>query len=410
MKSPKRSSARQSSLLFLWIALLVGSILLAFMLWPVNSPSAPPGTPSALSPPTLTAQHSPIPRTTPIIQLDPLPQSTPLPSGAGGGWYAPYRGIWLSGEEIAKLPTAGPAWEQLRSIANQDAGEPDLSDQEQVNKVYVLAKALAYARTGEPKYRDEVIDNLMNVIGTEKGGRTLALGRGLVTYVIAADLINLPAEPDQDRRFREWLGNVLDEPLEGLTLRSTSELRANNWGTHAGASRTAVALYLGNSAELERTAQIFKGWLGDRSAYAGFAYEDDLSWQADPRQPVGINPKGAMKEGHSIDGALPEEMRRGRGFRWPPKRTNYPWGALQGALVQAELLHRAGYPAWEWEDRALLRAVQFLYDIGWSAEGDDEWQIWLVNHVYNTDFPAALPAQPGKNMGWTDWTHVAPKR
>ncbi len=410
MKASKRSSARQPSLLFLWIALLAGSMLLALMLWPVNSRSAPQDTPTARATPTLPAQRSPIPRTTPITQLNPLAQSTPQPLGAGRGWYAPYRGIWLSGEEIAGLPTVGPAWEQLKALAGQEAGEPDLSDQEQVNKVYVLAKALVYARTGERRYRDEVIDNLMKVIGTEKGGRTLALGRGLVTYVIAADLVNLPAESEQDRRFRQWLGNVLDEPLEGLTLRSTSELRANNWGTHAGASRTAVALYLGDSAELERTAQIFKGWLGDRSAYDGFAYEDDLSWQADPQQPVGVNPKGAMKEGQSIDGALPEEMRRGRGFRWPPKRTNYPWGALQGALVQAELLHRAGYPAWEWEDRALLRAVQFLYRIGWPAEGDDEWQIWLVNHVYDTEFPAALPAQPGKNMGWTDWTHAATGR
>lgn len=409
MKASKHSSARQSTSLFLWIALLAGGMLLALVLWPVHSRSAPQGTPVAQTTPTLPAQLTRIPRTTPIIQLGPAPQRTPLPSDAGGEWYAPYRGIWLSGEEIAQLPAAGPAWEQLRAQAAQDAGEPDLSDQDQANKVYVLAKALMYARTGESRYRDEVIDNLMNVIGTEQGGRTLALGRGLATYVIAADLVNLPAEPDQDRRFREWLGAVLDEPLEGVTLRSTSEQRANNWGTHAGASRTAIALYLGDSAELERTAQIFKGWLGDRSAYAGFVYEDDLSWQADPQQPVGINPKGAVKEGHSIDGALPEEMRRGRGFRWPPKRTNYPWGALQGALVQAELLHRAGYPAWEWEDRALLRAVQFLYNIDWPAEGDDEWQIWLVNHVYDTEFPAALPAQPGKNMGWTDWTHAGPR-
>ena len=30
--------------------------------------------------------------------------------------------------------------------------------------------------------------------------------------------------------------------------------------------------------------------------------------------------------------------------------------------------------------------------------------VWIVNHAYGTSFPAALPAQPGKNMGWTDWT------
>ena len=38
-------------------------------------------------------------------------------------------------------------------------------------------------------------------------------------------------------------------------------------------------------------------------------------------------------------------------------------------------------------------------------EGDDIWQPWLVNAVYGTDFPVESPTDPGKNMGWTDWTH-----
>jgi hypothetical protein len=304
------------------------------------------------------------------------------------------------------LPTSGVAWDHLKAAADQDPGRPNLSNQDQDSNVYVLAKALVYARTGERAYRDEVIENLMTAIGTEDGGLTLALGRELVAYVIAADLVNLPAEPDKDQRFRVWLRHTLTETLDGSTLQSTHENRPNNWGTHAGASRAAVALYLGDADELERTAQVFKGWLGDRNAYAGFIY-GKLSWQADRRKPVGINPKGAMKEGHSIDGALPEEMRRGGKFRWPPKKTGYAWGALQGALVQAEILHRAGYLTWEWEDKALLRAAQFLYGLGWEPDGDDEWQPWLVNYAYGTAFPATTPARPGKNMAWTDWTHSA---
>ena len=98
-------------------------------------------------------------------------------------------------------------------------------------------------------------------------------------------------------------------------------------------------------------------------------------------------------------------MRRGGSFQWPPQKTGYAWEGLQGALVQAEILHRAGYPAWEWEDQALLRAVQFLHGIGWEAEGDDEWQPWLINYYYGTSFPVVIGARPGKNMGWTDWTH-----
>jgi hypothetical protein len=324
-------------------------------------------------------------------------QPSPTPVGT-------YLGIWISSEELANLPTSGPAWENLKAAADQNPEKPNLADQSRTNNVYVLAKALVYARTGEPRYRTEVINNILGTIGTEQGGDTLALGRSLAAYVIAADLVNLPMDAEIDRTFRAWLRYVLTESFSGRTLQNTHEDRPNNWGTHAGASRAAIAVYLRDTAELERTAQVFKGWLGDRDAYAGFEY-GNLSWQADPKHPVGINPKGATKEGHSIDGALPEEMRRGGKFRWPPHKTGYAWGALQGALVQAEILHRAGFATWEWQDRALLRAVQFLFDIGWYPEGDDEWQPWLVNYAYSMDFPATLTVGPGKNMGWTDWTH-----
>jgi hypothetical protein len=128
--------------------------------------------------------------------------------------------------------------------------------------------------------------------------------------VIAADLVGLHSyDAGKDEQFRSWLAAVRTETLDGKTLISTDEDRPNNWGTHAGASRVAVDLYLGDKADLVRAAQVFKGWLGDRSAYAGFTY-GDTAWQADPSKPVGINPKGATKRGHTIDGVLPDDQRR----------------------------------------------------------------------------------------------------
>jgi hypothetical protein len=149
---------------------------------------------------------------------------------------------------------------------------------------------------------------------------------------------------------------------------------------------------------------VFHGWLGNRSVYDGFNF-GDLSWQCDPDKPVGVNPAGCTRDGHSIDGVLPDDQRRGKDFTWPPPKENYVWEALQGAIVQAHLLHRAGYPAWEWEDRALLRAVNWLYyQANYAPEGDDRWQTWIINQAYNTKFPAPSPVTPGKGMGWTDWT------
>jgi hypothetical protein len=267
--------------------------------------------------------------------------------------------------------------------------------------------------------RAKVATALGAVIGTERGGRTLALARGLVSYVVAADLIDLDAyDPARGSAFRSWLAAVRTEtlsPSDYPTLVLTHEVRPNNWGTHAGASRIAADVYLGDRADLERAAAIFKGWLGDRAVYHGFRFGGDESWQADPNAPVGVNPRGAMRDGQSLDGALPDDMRRGCGLRFPPCPTLYPWEAMQGAVVQAELLSRQGYDAWNWGDQALRRAATFLFGLHdrygakeWGAPGGDEWIPWLLNARYGTHFPAVLPAQPGKGMGFTDWTAATP--
>ena len=338
------------------------------------------------------------------IYLPSVSAGKPIPTGQTGVPQAPYIGIWMSASELASLPTSGTAWNALVSAANQSAGSPDIQNQDSDNDVYVLAKALVYARTGDSKYRTEVVSQLQKAIGTESGGRTLAIARNLVSYVIAADLINLPAANSSvDQSFRSWLRKTLTETLDGKTLASTHEERPNNWGTHAGASRAAVAWYLGDMAELDRTALVFRGWLGDRAAYSGFSY-GEMSWQSNASQPVGVNPKGSTKNGVSIDGAQPEEMRRAGGFTNPPTPTGYAWEALQGSVVQGIILHRAGYPVLEASDRALLRAVEYLYRIGWEAQSDDYWQPWLINYYYGTNLPTNS-AGKGKNMGWTDWTH-----
>ena len=322
-------------------------------------------------------------------------------------------GIWLSPEEVTGLPATGPAWNNVLNAAQQNTSAPNISDKEDNTDVYVLAKALVYARSGEARYHDEVVMSITAAMGTEAGPGTgiLAVARNVQGYVLAADLINLAAtNPALDADFRAWLAAIRsskfgdDDDDDVLSIITCHEKRANNIGTHCGATRTAIALYLGDAVELDRVATVFKGWLGDRSAYAGFNY-GDLWWQCDPAKPVGINPAGCTIDGHSVDGVLPDDQRRGGAFTWPPPQENYAWGGLQGAIVQAQLLHRAGYPAWEWEDKALLRAVTWLHEqANYPAEGDDAWQPWLINAAYGTAFPAKTPAGPGKGMGWTDWT------
>jgi len=327
----------------------------------------------------------------------------------------PCAGIWLAPEELLGLPVSGPAWERLKAAADSDFGKADLSDQDSMHDVRTLAAALVYARTGDQSYRAKAADAIVAAIGTEAGGRTLALGRNLLSYVVAADLIAFKGfDPGRDQQFRAWLDGVRRRELEGQTLISTHETRPNNWGTLAGASRIAADIYLGDGADLARAAQVFQGWLGDRAAYAGFVYEEDFSWQADPGAPLGVNPPGATRDGRSIDGALPDDMRRGCKLRWPPCKTNYPWEGLQGAVAQAELLRRAGFDAYGWSGQAIRRSVQFYLNLSqeypngqwWPDEQeDDAWTIWVVNRAYGSSFPT-VATRPGKNMAWTDWTHA----
>ena len=314
--------------------------------------------------------------------------------------------ILMSRSELLSRPTSGTAWTALKARADSSIGTPDISNQDESADVTTLAKGLVYARIGGAGYRADVIAALKRAVGTETGGRTLALGRNLPGYVIAADLVDLPsADPSFDQNtFRPWLRSLLTKTLDGRTLVSTHEDRPNNWGTHAGAARAAVAGYLGDSAQMARTAQVFRGYLGDRAAYAGFTY-GELSWQCDPLRPVGINPP-CSRAGINLDGVLPDDMRRGGALQWPPASTGYPWEGMQGAVLQAELLRVQGYDAWSWSNRALLRATTFLYNrAGWPATGDDEWQPWLIDKRYGTSFRAPAPARTGKNFGFTDWLY-----
>lgn len=320
------------------------------------------------------------------------------------------RGIWLCPDDLRGRPVEGPAWAALLRAARKPAIAPQLSDKDDNADVWVLARALVYARTGDEVMRNEVIAIVGAAMGSQLVGTTLAIARNLLGYVIAADIVGLP--PDLDVKFRRWLQQVVNTPLAGRTIRSTHNDRPNNWGTHAGASRLAVALYLGDQDEVQRAAAVFHGWLGNRAVYAGFRY-GALDWQARPDAPVAINPAGAERNGHPIDGILPDDQRRCcAGFMWPAPKEPYVYEALQGALAQAVMLSRLGYDVWSWEDRALLRAYRWLHEVaGFPAEGDDTWQPYLVNHYYCTAFPVVSPSRPGKAIGFTDWTHPpCPKR
>jgi len=316
--------------------------------------------------------------------------------------FAASRGIWISSAEIAKLPMSGAAWDRLKKTADSPLSSAPCLSNRNNEGVEIMAKALVYARTGVDKYRQEVAAALQASIGTHDNySDPLAVARKVTGYAIAADLIGY-----SDPAFVSYMRYLLHGSISGWAgLADIHEKRPNNWGTSAGASRAAVAAYLGDTTELARCAQVFKGWLGDRASYSSFTY-GDLAWQADASKPVGINPKGSTKNGYDIDGVLPDDERRAGGFTWPPPKENYVWGACDGAYVQGIILSRAGYPTWDWQDKALGRAAEWLFEVcKFPPTGDDTVILPLLDYAYGTHYWNGSVIEPGKFIGWTDWSH-----
>jgi hypothetical protein len=390
---------------------VIGAIL--FFTW---QPMLPGVTPTPLPTSSTAIGETPSAAITPTAEPTPsIPTSpTPLPPSAR----PPGDYLLMPKDALMALPTSGAAWENLVAIANDPSGEPDLRDQDNRVGVMTLAAALVFARTGEESYRERAESRIMAVIGTEQDGATnsiLSLGRQLGAYVFAADFIKLSGANDE--RFRGWLDDIRTRELGGhgrwRSLVATHEDAPQNWGSFAGASRIAAGLYLGDTADVARAAQILRGFLGDRSAYASFqGPEGARSWSCDPAHFTPINPPCTM-EGIDLDGAIVRDIDRGGNRKWPPGRSGigYTLESLQALIVQAELLTVNGYgDVWSWSDQALRRAAGIVTRSGeaggltWNRSEVSYYVPWLLNARYGLDLPTR-PAGFGRVFGYTDWLY-----
>jgi len=376
-----------------------------------------------------------------------MPQTTPHAHISG-----PTTGIVISPEQLRTLPVEGDAWDDVVEAAdNSIEHAPVASNQDDDKDVYAFAKALCVTRSpDDPAFAGYIGELLAEIAwgitpasGTYNwlagGANTLGLSRNITSFVLAADLIGLGnLDPTLNGAFRAFLaGPLRTTVMSNRTLISTHNDRPNNWGTHAGAARLAVAAYIGDDADWAQAVRVFRGWLGDRSQYASFEW-GSLSWHYDEGEPVGINPVGATKfatdDVYDIDGVLPDDQRRNGDLQWPPPRTAYVYEALQGAVLQAIIIHHCSRGSmgptanpFSWSDKALLRAYKWLDDpdrgnfivnVDYSAqpdpehwndgpETDDYWQIAAVKKRHGSD-ASTLPAITsghgiGKAFGFAHW-------
>jgi hypothetical protein len=149
-----------------------------------------------------TVSPSPSPTSTPTPSPTQSPTSPPTPQTLGDG-------IWISQSDLMTRPTSGPAWEEIVKDAASSWGAANVSDQDSNHDQKVLAGSLVCARTGQ--YCDKTIQGLLGAIDTENGARWLAIGRNVLSYTIAADLMqNSGRLTGSDlSRVRDWLARFL---------------------------------------------------------------------------------------------------------------------------------------------------------------------------------------------------------
>ena len=318
-----------------------------------------------------------------------------------GGSSGAKQGVWSSAAELSGKPMSGEAWTELLKFADADTSSPNVSDQNDPTNVRVLAAAIAFARGGDAKYKAKVEAACVKVQGTEKGGRTLAWGREAGAYAMAADLVGYSTPA-----FTAWLKNVADGEKGSdlnITLRDMFYKRPNNWGSMGFGSLTAIYRFLGDEALLKNVRDYWAQGVTGKNP--GLTYGSDISWHADPNDLRLINPKGAMKQGVNIDGIIPDDMRRGGPFTTgTPAGTGYPWEHLQGVLMGARVLERAGMEIWSVDDQAIRRAASALQDRiqgSFTCTGDDLWQLAFLDQAYGTTWSGSQNVwRAGKNTGF----------
>ncbi|MDQ2935319.1 MAG: hypothetical protein M3R49_10165, partial [Chloroflexota bacterium] len=225
---------------------------------------------------------------------------------------------------------------------------------------------------------------------------SLGVSRNLAATAIALNLVDAHEED-------AWLLAARDTTYSRLGTLLSAERKANNHGSAADQSLVAIDLHLGDIAHLESyVIPVVRQRFGDTAQGISFTF-GDLSWQADPANPVVIGLPGTSKLGIDLDGVLAEEQRRLSSF--PAFNCgNYNWGASGQLLLTANLLQVAGYGAKDWTSSAVKRAFVRLGQGGCVPLGDDGWQGAMANALYG---PGLLPEGigDGKTMCCTDYLY-----
>lgn len=378
---------------------------------------------------------------------DPTEDALPCDEGAFCTDHVPFTGLWTSTAELAGRSTSvqDPAWKAVWDAARIARAEAaSIWDHNSNNNVQILAAAIVFARNGDSVFRQRVIAAIEKLVAVgnprnlfpdddgcpeddpvDSGGlnRTLAWGRELGAYVLAADLVDYRTD-----ELSEWLTNMTDvwEGCEGRTMRRSFFDRPNNWGLMNFGSLVAVDAYFGDVESLNAMRDHFiRGLQGpaptppECKQAECFQYGRDDTWHCDGADPRLINPPCVVTcdDGSTVDfgGLIPDDQRRSGSFFMTscdsPTADAHISDWITGAVMAARILERVGLEIWTAGDFALKRMIEahvfthpqlFENDKGFQCEGPYNCKSWvmpILEQAYGISLPSA-GIGASKNAGY----------
>lgn len=311
----------------------------------------------------------------------------------------------ISRSDLMRLPVSGAGWASVKAKADANV-TPDLCDQDNKADINAMAAGIVYARTGEEAYKAKVIGLLNKAMASQRDGcynAVLAMGRQLGGYVLAADFAGY-----REPVFTDWLAMVVERKVGGHSrwnqLRFTAYDSANNWGTFALASVTAVDIYLNRTEDIEKDWKVFSsygvpyGWPFNKTS----DYNQQWSCVATGltgNLPIAINVP-CEKNGINLDGAPVEDSSRASFGSY----SSYIHESMQGYVVMAQLFERTGRPGWTVNNSQICRAAQFADRAG---RMNDHSVNFSAAHMANTfcglNLPTKSPADNGRMFAFGDY-------
>lgn len=331
------------------------------------------------------------------------------------------KGIWISSEELSRLPVEGAAWEDVKAAAYGGWSPPDFRNQDNHGTKGLLAGAMVAIRLADVELLARVRASVMAHIEAFDAtppfdNMVLSSARQCWALIVAADIAGL--EPEDDAKFRAWLPGAMTRTIgnhgDWSSILGTAENSANNWGSLSLATYCAGMLYLGDTAGIDHAESLFRAYLGDRASYPAasrlgvngyfkrsnpltLACGGETGW-------TGLNPPGCAINGVDMGGAVTMDLVRSA---YPPGSTSYSWDALNAVCALCEMLYRTGLDSYEWSDRAFKRALDFMQRNGWRMGNRGRWVPWVANARYGTSYPTSgAPMPPGYLANWTEWSHA----